>query len=253
MTLSCLAVLADIHGNADALRAVLADLEGRGVERVVVLGDHFSGPLAPAETAKILRAHPEFLCIRGNHDRYLTERPPEALSPIDRFTRDEIGAEALAWTAELPAVAEFDDLFLCHGTPASDEAYLLEQITTDGGVRVRGHDAISALLGTSCTGNVVLCGHSHLPRAVRLKDGRQVVNPGSVGCPAYRDDEPVPHVVEARFPEASYAILDRSAGCAEWSVTFRRVPYDSRRMAARATINGRPDWARAVATGWLDP
>ena len=46
------AVIADIHGNADALSAVLADIDRRGIGTVVNLGDHFSGPLAAAETAR---------------------------------------------------------------------------------------------------------------------------------------------------------------------------------------------------------
>lgn len=72
-----------------------------------------------------------------------------------------------------------------------------------------------------------------------------MVNPGSVGCPAYSDEVPVPHAVEAGFPEASYALIEGGA------VTFRRIAYDSARMAARARKAGRPEWARAVATGWI--
>ena len=63
---------------------------------------------------------------------------------------------------------------------------------------------------------VILCGHTHIPRAVRLADGRLIVNPGSVGCPGYDDDEPVSHKVETGSPDACYAILSKVGG--RWDV-----------------------------------
>jgi hypothetical protein len=58
-------------------------------------------------------------------------------------------------------------------------------------------------------------------------------------------------VVRSGFPEAACALLDSGPG--GWTVTFRRVAYDTRRMVALATARGRPDWAQAVATGWITP
>jgi len=97
--------------------------------------------------------------------------------------------------------------------------------------------------------SLILCAHTHIARAVRLRDRRLIVNPGSVGCPGYRDIHPFPHVVEAGTPDARYAILELADG--RWQVTFRHVPYDHDAMAALARRNGQPELATALATGWI--
>lgn len=244
-----IAALADIHGNADALAAVLADVATQGADAVVVLGDHFSSPLDAAGTWEQLRGL-DARALRGNHDRYLLDRPRAAMAPSDAVAHDALPPAALDWLAGLPAHLHLDGVLCCHGTPAADDRYLCERITTDGGVALRDAPAIAADLA-GVDADLILCAHSHLPRALRLPDGRQVVNPGSVGCPAYRDDAPVPHVVQAGFPEASWAMLD--AGPGGWTVIFRRVAYDSRRMVALARARGRDDWVQALATGWITP
>ena len=96
---------------------------------------------------------------------------------------------------------------------------------------------------------LILCAHSHLARAVQLRDGRLIVNPGSVGSPGYRDTHPFPHVIEAGTPHARYAILELASD--EWRVTFRHVSYDHQAMAALARHNGQPELASALATGWI--
>ncbi|OWK25115.1 hypothetical protein AJ87_13705 [Rhizobium yanglingense] len=75
------------------------------------------------------------------------------------------------------------------------------------------------------------------------------LNPGSVGGPAYDDDKPYPHKVETGHPMASYAILEKSAS--GWTPYFRNVAYDHMAMSRLAKANGRPDWAAALATGWI--
>ena len=99
------------------------------------------------------------------------------------------------------------------------------------------------------TQRLILCGHTHIARAVRLGDGRLIVNPGSVGSPGYRDTHPFPHVIEAGTPDARYAILELVDD--GWRVTFRHVPYDHDAMAALARCNGQPELASALATGWI--
>ena len=91
--------------------------------------------------------------------------------------------------------------------------------------------------------------HPHSP-VVRLRDGRFVVNAGSVGCPGYVGSEPVPHVVQTGTPDACYVVLERSL--LGWQATFRYVPYDPTAMARLADLNGAPAWAKAVSTGWLE-
>ncbi len=242
-----LAVISDIHGNADALAAVLADIDTQGICRIVNLGDHLSGPLAPVETLDLLRARPEMLCIRGNHDRWLVEQAPEKMGPSDRVTFDRLTPADLDWLRALPATARLDDMLLCHATPEDDVTYWLHSVTAEGAVTHRPQAGIAALLGEEAA-PLILCGHTHLPRAVRL-GGSLIVNPGSVGLPGYEAGAPVPHVMQTGLPDASYAILDH--GPAGWRATFRQVPYDPTRMAAKARRHGREDWARALETGWL--
>ena len=82
---------------------------------------------------------------------------------------------------------------------------------------------------------------------MQLPTGALVVNPGSVGWPAYDDDHPYPHVMEAGTPHARYAIADDATG--RWSAEFRTVDYDWEQAAAIAEANGRPDVAGALRTG----
>jgi predicted phosphodiesterase len=244
-----LAALADIHGNADALEAVLRDVAREGVDAVLVLGDHFSGPLAARECWQQL-SHAQAICLRGNHDRYLLDVPRAQMGPSDAAARDDLPPEALDWLASLPGIIALEGVLACHGTPQDDETYLCETLDAGGRMTRRDPTDIARLLQGIGTG-LCLCAHSHLPRALQLPDGRQVVNPGSVGCPAYTDTEPVPHIVAAGFPQASYALLER--GALGWDVTLRRINYDTRRMVALAAARARPDWAEALATGWITP
>ncbi|MCR8726623.1 metallophosphoesterase family protein [Frigidibacter sp. ROC022] len=240
-----IAVLADIHGNADALAAVLADIETQGITRMVNLGDCFSGPLAPAETWDMLAARP-MPTVRGNHDRFLIEQTPERMGRSDLAAHEDLPGAALEWLRGLPPVLEMDDLFLCHAVPGDDLTYWLDRVTPEGHVALRGAGEVAELAG-GVTRPVILCGHTHVPRLVRLASGQMVLNPGSVGCPAYSDTLPVPHRVEMASPEARYAILDPAPG--GYAVSFRALPYDPARMAARARARGREDWAQAVLTG----
>jgi hypothetical protein len=80
-----------------------------------------------------------------------------------------------------------------------------------------------------------------------LPGGRMVVNPGSVGLPAYRDDLPHPHVMETGTPRARYCILTPVLG--GWTAEPIAVAYDWPAAAEAALRNGRPDWARWLATG----
>jgi len=84
-----IAVLADIHGNLPALEAALADLAYRGVDQIVTLGDHLSGPLLPRETAALLMAQP-WVQIAGNHERQLLAFDPATAGPSDRHAHQAI-------------------------------------------------------------------------------------------------------------------------------------------------------------------
>lgn len=243
------AVLADIHGNSYALEAVLRDMDALGVQTAVNLGDFFSGPINAGKTAELLMER-DFASIRGNHDRYLIEQDRSEMGPSDRVAYDQLSQEHLDWIASLkPSQTVFDDVFLCHGTPASDSTYWLEHVLDNGTVRAATLDEARARAG-EVTQSLILCAHTHVPRSVRLPDGRTIVNPGSVGCPAYDDVNPVYHMIQTGSPNASYALIEQLNG--DWTTTFRSVPYAAKQAIACASKHNRDDWAKALATGWLE-
>jgi putative phosphoesterase len=243
-----IAVLADIHGNVRALRAVMEDLKQVAADRVLNLGDTVSGPLEAAETADVLISL-AWITIRGNHDRQLLDRPAEQMGLSDKAAFAELKNHHTAWLSTLEATAEVEDLLLCHGTPDSDNTYLLETVEPDGKVRIATPAEVKRRLdGTSA--RIVLCGHTHVPRIVALDDGRVIVNPGSVGLPAYTDDTPVPHASQMGAPHARYALLERRKAADPWQVSFRVVAYDWGAASKRAADKGREDWARWIKTGY---
>jgi predicted phosphodiesterase len=248
-----IAVIADIHGNAPALEAVPDDIARQGIREIVNLGDHLSGPIDPARTAELLMAR-DIPSIRGNHDRALVTLDPADMILTDRFTHAVLSDKHFAWLASLPPTRSQGPLFLCHGTPESDTTYWLEDVSPEGLVH-RSDRARIETLAAGIASPILLCGHTHIPRLVTLGDGRLVLNPGSVGCPAYGDDAPVPHRVETGSPSASYAILDLSSSDTspprQWDVTFRSIAYDHAAAAQLAEVHGRPDWAAALRSGWV--
>jgi putative phosphoesterase len=240
------AVLSDIHGNRWALLAVLKDIDRRGIDRVVNLGDSLYGPLDPLGTAQILMEH-KMPTVRGNEDRILIAAwPGEARSPALVYVRDRLAAEHIEWLEALEtSTTAYGDFFLCHGTPDRDDEYLLQKVT-DGGVSLRATGEVEKRVGM-LEQPVVLCGHDHVARSMRLPDGKLIVNPGSVGLPAYRDDVPYPHVMEAGSPHARYSIVCRCEGV--WQVEEQIVEYDWEVAAGMALKNGRLDWAEWLRSG----
>jgi len=225
-----IAILADIHANVWALDAVLSDVRRQGADLIFNLGDVLYGPLEPRATFERLQSENAMLSVRGNQDR----------EPCDE------GEEAAHWLQSLPETAVFEDeIFLCHGTPSSDETYLLEDVSS-GRPLLKSDSEIAALL-SDVRYPVILCGHTHIPRLVSLASGQIILNPGSVGLPAYSDDHPVPHAVETYSPHASYALLTRTAS--GWDVAFQKVAYDFKRASQAAASRGRKDWAGSLATG----
>jgi predicted phosphodiesterase len=255
-----IAVIADIHGNVRALEAVLADIARRAADLTVNLGDVVSGPLWPRETSEML-APLNLPTVRGNHDRALCE-PVAGLGASDRYAVEQLGIASKpgSWErfpiqemppdvcralAALPPTLEpAPGVLACHGTPASDLTYLLDDVA-NGAMMLAPTAVIAERLGNVSAG-LVLCGHSHIPRAVQI-GRRLLVNPGSVGCPAYVDDTPPAHICETGSPHARYAIADNASGA--WSVDLISIAYDWDRAAARAQANGRPEWALALASG----
>jgi predicted phosphodiesterase len=211
-----LALVSDIHGNDDALVAVVGELERLGIERVICLGDAVQGGPQPREVLDRLAAL-GWPVILGNADAFLLDVPAD--SP------EWIGEEQLArraWTLEqlsdahleqirrfVPTLdVELADGFVLrafHGSPRSYDDVVLPETPDAEAERILGGSGADLLAG----------GHTHLQWA-RYVDGALYVNPGSVGFAYDRfDDDPSPKSI------AEYALVDGG------SVEFRRVPWQN--------------------------
>lgn len=241
-----IAALSDIHGNLAALDAVLNDAHRHRPDVIVNLGDILSGALYPSQTAD--RLQPLVLpTIKGNHERQLLSGDPSRMGPSDRFAHASLRDDQVAWIRDLPTTLRlYEDVLLVHGTPANDLSYFLETVT-EHGCRVATVDEVESRAGNT-DATLILCGHTHLQRSMRLDDGRLIVNPGSVGLQAYEDSLPFPHRMEMGSPHARYALVTRTAS--GWDVDFRAIEYDWHEAANVAALNGRPDWETALRTGY---
>ena len=247
MTIMRIAILSDIHGNLAALEAVVADFKQRGVDAVVNLGDNLSGPLLPRETAQFLMAQ-AWVQIAGNHERQLLTLAPDERGASDAYAHSQLTPVEFSWMASLqPSSAFGDEGLLCHGTPNSDAEYFLETVEP-GRVRAATQHEIEARLGNA-SAVFVACGHTHVPRSVRSLQGQLIVNPGSVGLPAYTDDRPYHHAIENGSPEARYAIVEKRGDC--WSSELIAISYDHASMARLARLRGRSDWECALQYGYV--
>lgn len=240
-----IALIADVHGNIHALEAVLADIQRREISTIINLGDSLHGLLNPLESANRL-IELGIVSLSGNEDRIIVEPDERERNSQDyAFLMSQLEEKQLQWLRDMPKTHISGDVFCCHGTPQQDNVYLLEAVTPHG-VFLRESSAIEAHL-ENIDYPVIACAHSHIPRLVYLPDGRLIVNPGSVGLPAYDDDLPYPHKMEAGSPHARYAILTRDE--TGWSVEFVALAYDWRQPAELARQRGRPDRARWIETG----
>ncbi len=244
-----LLVLSDIHGNLEALDAVLADAASAGCAGTICLGDLVGYGASPGEVLDRIHDLAPRWIIRGNHDRVCAGITTAALfSPVARtaieWTRVHLRPGQLTYLAGLMAgpVSCEHGITLCHGAPHDEDFYIL--------------DSADALLGFQAdAARVILHGHTHVPTVFRLYDraiydetpsrrarwtiqldeaSRWLVNPGSVGQP--RDGD----------PRAAYAIMAADGSAIE----LRRVPYDVQRAQQRIRDAGLPDsLARRLATG----
>jgi predicted phosphodiesterase len=186
-----IALVSDIHGNLAALEAVVADIALRDADQIANLGDSLSGPLLPLETARFLMAR-DWIHLAGNHERQILDvaARPGSGGRSDRYAHGRLSSSELDWLASLPSsIALEDGVLLCHGTPYSDCITLLQTAE-----RAATSEEIEARLGAA-KADVIGCGHSHVAGSVRTTCGTLIVNPGSVGQPAYADDHPYPHAV----------------------------------------------------------
>ncbi len=231
-------ILSDIHGNLEALDAVLEALTEEGIDRYLCLGDIVGYGANPNECLdRVIALTTEV--IAGNHDH-------AAIGKLDITSFNHFAAEAALWTmrqltpaarrylGELPYTRRIDDLFAVHASPANPEEWIY--LTSPGGV----DEGFGAL-----PGGITICviGHTHTPgifeldpaedrcrqipaQVHRLAPGcRYIVNVGSVGQP--RDED----------PRAAYCVYDTG----EVRVEIKRVSYDMDTAQRKIRAAGLPD------------
>jgi predicted phosphodiesterase len=169
--------LYDIHGNIDALEAVLADPRAAAPDVVVVGGDAVPGPFAQATLDRLAQLDARWL--RGNGEREVAEAiddpepgPDDLARVTAKLTLDEIGADAAGPLKDLPLTLEIDGVLYCHATPRKDD----EMVT-----RISTPERWAEVLSTT-TAPLVVAGHTH-QQDDRTVGATRFVNAGSVGLP----------------------------------------------------------------------
>jgi predicted phosphodiesterase len=197
------AVLFDVHGNVDALDAVLAEAAAAGCDGLLLGGDYaYLGPAPDACVDRLRAFDGRVVAIRGNTDRMIATE----VDDVAAWAADRLGEERVSWLGGLQPerVLPEHDALLVHAVPGDDERRL-EPDTPDES---------AARLVTGVGPSMLLCGHVHVQYTRRV-GAVEVVNPGSVGFPFDGD------------PRAAWAIADGGA------VELRRTAYDVERALAR--------------------
>ena len=249
-----LGVIADIHGNDVALRAVLEDAGRFGVERWWALGDLVLFGPRPAEVLEILRELPGLGMLRGNTDRYvLTGEQPaphrtvaDAAGSIDLVRRYSGMAAGIGWTRgvldqaglldvldSLPAQLRLrlpggTGIMGVHASPRADDGPGIEPGIAD--------EELGPLL-TGAGADVVIGGHTH-SATDRFVGGVRALNPGSTGLPR-------------RSGTATWLLLeDDGDGLA---VTLNKVPFDVDAVVTdlRRRRHPQTEFVTSVLTGQL--
>ncbi len=236
-----IALFSDIHGNALALEAVLADIDNKQINEVYNLGDSFYGPLWPRECFDILSSR-GLLGLKGNQDRMIYEMQGE-LNETQKFVLNEL-KDVLGDIKALPFDYIDDDLYLFHASPQKDDAYFIEVVKTNH-IEKRVGGALITDIPKHIKSPIIAFGHSHVPEYIQSQN-KHFINVGSVGLPAYEDDLPYPHRMEATSPHARYVTVTIDD---DIIVEAQQVVYDWESAAKRAEQLGRDDWARAIRTG----
>ena len=242
-------ILTDIHGNEEALEAVLEDARGDSVDSVLVLGDLVGYGAGPNEVIeRLLGLAQPTVVIRGNHDTVVATPLGDAhfnsvARQAVRWTAQALTAENLEYLARLPRgpVEVAPGLFVCHGSPLDENEYVLSL-----------EDAASVF--SNHAGTLTFFGHTHVPTcfsargetlwtlelegdevSIEVEPGtRYLANPGSVGQPRDRD------------PRAAYFVYDSAKARIHW----RRCDYAIEAAQRRILEAGLPEvLAHRLAVG----
>jgi putative phosphoesterase len=236
-----IAVFGDVHGNAEALRAVLADINAAGVDAMYCLGDLVGYGARPNEVIDLVRER-NIPTIMGNYDdgvgfdrddcgcAYKDADERERGQASLMWTRAQVDAGRKAWlrtlVPEIRLEIEGHRLRLVHGSPRRMNEYLFAD---------RDERSLARIAATADC-DVLVFGHTHIPWD-RVIEGVRFINAGSVGKPKDAD------------PRACWLLLDITPD--EITAMMRRVDYDiaSAAEAIRAA-SGLPDhFAADIETG----
>ena len=239
------AIISDIHGNSWALEKVLEDIKNRDIKTILNLGDSLYGPLDPKGTFELI-SNNNIISICGNQDRVILENLEYKSNSLTlEFVKSQLNSNITDWLISLPFDLNFGNaIYCCHASPACDSTYLLEEINSQQ-VGIKDNLEIS-LLVREINQKIIACGHSHIPRIVETSN-KIIINPGSVGLPAYDDDYPAPHKMESFSSHAKYSIVANMHDLP--SIDLVSIPYDWESAAISAEKNKRNDWASWIRKG----
>jgi putative phosphoesterase len=222
--------LYDIHGNIDALDAVLADPRAADPDAVVVGGDAVPGPFAGAALDRLASLSVPVHWVRGNGEREVAAavgapepEPGDWAAITGAITAAELGDERAPALGELPLTVELDGVLYCHASPRRDDE-LLTRLSPPA----RWEEALAHV-----EARVVVAGHTHQQDDRRVGEVR-FINAGSVGLP-YEGD-----------------------GAARWlwvadgEPELRSTAYDAARAGARLLEAGWPD-ERSIRASLIEP
>ncbi len=201
-----LAVISDIHGNLPALEAVLAHIEARRPDQVVVAGDLVNR--GPQSAEVVARLQPlGWPTVQGNHERYVLEAA-QAADPNaggdtyapSRWTLGQLTPDQLGYLRGLPFSVWVEDVLVVHASPRGDQDGIFPK-TREGELaeKLNGHTHL-------------VCGHTHLSLVRPWREGGLIVNAGSAGNTFEGDTR------------ARYAWLERRGG--QWQAEVVCVDYD---------------------------
>ncbi len=232
-------VLSDIHGNLQALQAVLGAAET--FDQLWNLGDAVGYGANPNEVIETLRERAT-VNVRGNHDRVCSGQTSAAgFNPVAaqaaEWTHATLTPENLAWLRAVPKgpVRATQEAMAAHGSPLHEDHYILSMRDAwtplqrmETGLTFFGHTHVQGGFvqqGSEWEESHPVCDRGGSCRLPIPPGSRMLVNPGSVGQP--RDND----------PRAAYAIYDSDAAL----VTFWRVAYDVEGAQAAIRAAGLPE------------
>lgn len=243
-------ILADIHANLDALKAVLERAKKEHIDKYIILGDVLDYGAEPNETIEVLRGLSPQEAVRGDHEKIFTgELSEEYFDPevlrCSRWTKKQLTEESINYIKTFPkGPRTIDDTFeIVHGSYPDEDMYIIDSeilITSftylKAPIGFFGHTHVPVIFIQKSNGKNDVAGFRGGENMFQLKDDEKyLINPGSVGQP--RDNN----------PDTAFAVFDSDTK----TITMFRISYDKDRAAKKIMDAGLPDFfAQRLITGY---